>query len=229
MITLCIVVYTAFVYYCAQKILQYTEAQHTEVMYTNERQYKNLVELKKTLYNEKMSLEEEAIKILTLYELTKDVTKTFHEEEAFKVLENNLKQHVRYDECHLLAPEDRETKNYKNDDQYYIFTLQGKRRKIGCLVIKNLNEEDKEKFTILAQQFALALRRVKLYQEIEKIAITDSLTEVSTRRYTLERLKEELGRSKNRGMKLSYLMIDVDFFKKINDQYGHITGDQVLR
>ena len=77
--------------------------------------------------------------------------------------------------------------------------------------------------------FALALRRIKLYHEIERIAVTDSLTELHTRRYTTERFQEELKRSQARGMKLSFLMIDVDHFKAFNDQHGHLMGDQILR
>ncbi len=82
---------------------------------------------------------------------------------------------------------------------------------------------------ILGHQFALALRRVRLYQEIEKIAITDSLTELHTRRYVLDRFEEEVKRSKVRNINVSFLMIDVDFFKKYNDSYGHLTGDKILR
>ena len=101
--------------------------------------------------------------------------------------------------------------------------------KIGYLAIEHMLEEDKEKATILGHQYALALRRVRLYQEIEQIAITDSLTEVHTRRHIIERFNEELKRSRVRNIKMSFLMLDVDYFKKYNDQYGHITGDQILR
>jgi diguanylate cyclase (GGDEF)-like protein len=61
------------------------------------------------------------------------------------------------------------------------------------------------------------------------MALTDSLTDVYTRRYLFERFEEELRRAENRKSQLSLLMVDVDFFKKFNDQHGHITGDQILR
>ena len=97
------------------------------------------------------------------------------------------------------------------------------------MVIKGLKESDYENTMILSHQFALSLKRVKLYEEIERIAITDSLTKVHTRRYLLDRLQEELERSKKHKIKMSFLMIDVDYFKKFNDEYGHLTGDQILR
>ena len=129
----------------------------------------------------------------------------------------------------MLDPLSPAVKEYKTSKDYFIFPLQGKRRRIGCLVIKGLTEGNKEKFTILASQFALALWRVKLYGEIEKVSITDSLTEVYTRRYALGRFQEEIKRAGMRHTQLSFLMIDVDLFKDFNDKYGHLTGDQILR
>src|SRR3989338_6130039 len=82
---------------------------------------------------------------------------------------------------------------------------------------------------ILGQQFSLVLRRIRLYQQIEKLAITDSLTEMHTRRHIMERFEEELKRASMRNIQLSFLMIDVDHFKRINDEHGHLTGDQILR
>ena len=49
------------------------------------------------------------------------------------------------------------------------------------------------------------------------------------RRHLIERLEEEIDRSKRFGFKLSFLMIDVDHFKHFNDQYGHLVGDVVLK
>jgi len=181
------------------------------------------------LNEEREALQNEALEIFTLYEITKEITKSFNEKEAFEIFKTKLREHVPFKKCRFLTSISNEVKDLRKRNDYFVFTLQSKRMKIGYLAIEGVTEEDKEKVMILGHQFALALRRVRLYQEIEQIAITDSLTEVHTRRHTNERFMEELKRSKARNIKMSFLMIDVDHFKKFNDQYGHITGDQILR
>lgn len=57
----------------------------------------------------------------------------------------------------------------------------------------------------------------------------DGLTEIYNRRYLEQALRRELGRTQRYGGALSCVIVDLDFFKKINDTYGHVTGDEVLR
>jgi diguanylate cyclase (GGDEF)-like protein len=59
--------------------------------------------------------------------------------------------------------------------------------------------------------------------------MTDFLTGFHNRRYLQARLCEELARAQRSKQAIAYLMIDVDHFKRINDQYGHLAGDAVLR
>ena len=191
--------------------------------------YEKSIDRKKEISLRKKDLEEEAVKNFTLYELTKDITKHFSEEQAFQNFQSKLKENIQFSECQLLDPLAKELKVLQSSSDYSLFPLIAERKKIGYLAIKGISESDKEKFVILIHQFALAMRRVKLNQEIEKLAITDSLTEVNTRRYLMERLEEELNRAALRKMQLSLLMIDVDYFKRFNDEYGHLTGDQILR
>jgi diguanylate cyclase (GGDEF)-like protein len=64
---------------------------------------------------------------------------------------------------------------------------------------------------------------------IEKLSITDYLTGIYNLRYFYHRIIEEFSRSERYTLPISCLMIDIDFFKKINDSYGHKTGDAVLK
>lgn len=90
-------------------------------------------------------------------------------------------------------------------------------------------EEITSVFSILMTQFALQMQKARLYEEVEKLSITDGLTQVSLRRYFLHRFEEELKRSRHHGLVLSFLMVDIDHFKNYNDKYGHLVGDAVLK
>jgi two-component system cell cycle response regulator len=67
------------------------------------------------------------------------------------------------------------------------------------------------------------------YAEIYRLTIYDGLTRVHNRRYFEDFLDREASRSERHERPLALALVDVDHFKKLNDQYGHVTGDQVLR
>lgn len=65
-------------------------------------------------------------------------------------------------------------------------------------------------------------------QQMYDAALRDPLTQAFNKKYLLDRLSTEIAYAKRHGTQLSLLMIDVDHFKRINDTYGHLTGDAVL-
>jgi diguanylate cyclase (GGDEF)-like protein len=67
------------------------------------------------------------------------------------------------------------------------------------------------------------------YEEIYQLTIVDGLTQIHNKRYFLEYLEREMGRSHRYNRALSLIMFDIDHFKKINDSNGHLAGDYVLR
>lgn len=71
------------------------------------------------------------------------------------------------------------------------------------------------------------LKRVE--EELRALSVTDSLTGIHNRRYFQEQLQSEMQRLERGGGEMAVIMLDVDHFKRINDQYGHGVGDQVLR
>ncbi len=66
-------------------------------------------------------------------------------------------------------------------------------------------------------------------ERLEQIARTDDLTELKNRHYFFEKLQDLLEQANRNETKLSLLMIDIDNFKRINDTYGHLKGDEVLQ
>lgn len=116
------------------------------------------------------------------------------------------------------------------DHGFSVFTVSGSSgRSAWRLAVKDFHKINKAKMSILINQLELSLKRYGLYSEIQKMAITDSLTELFVRRYFFERLEQELSRSLHNNFNLSLILIDVDNFKSYNDTYGHITGDAVLK
>lgn len=81
----------------------------------------------------------------------------------------------------------------------------------------------------LIQQSIAAIKKANLFEEIQHLSITDSLTQLYNRRHFYTLGKHELERAQRYKTHLSALMIDADHFKRINDDYGHIKGDQILQ
>jgi len=82
---------------------------------------------------------------------------------------------------------------------------------------------------MFAYQAAVAIENANLYNEVQRLAITDELTGLSNRRALMEYAQNEFARTKRYRSSLSIIMFDLDRFKKLNDSYGHIAGDEVLR
>ena len=74
------------------------------------------------------------------------------------------------------------------------------------------------------------IKQLELEKEsAQQNSVTDSLTGLMNRRFFDEELKKEYYRLKRSGGSLSLIMLDIDFFKKFNDTYGHVAGDECLR
>jgi two-component system, cell cycle response regulator len=89
---------------------------------------------------------------------------------------------------------------------------------------------------IVAEAASNALERAHLLERLqianehlERLAVTDELTGLHNHRYFRERFAEEFDRARRYGLPLSCIIFDIDDFKKINDEYGHLQGDDILR
>lgn len=81
----------------------------------------------------------------------------------------------------------------------------------------------------IASTAVLALQNARLHAEVQQMAITDPLTNLFNRRGLNELGKREFERARRFNRALSVIMLDIDHFKQVNDQYGHETGDSALR
>ncbi|HPF07572.1 MAG TPA: GGDEF domain-containing protein [Spirochaetota bacterium] len=75
---------------------------------------------------------------------------------------------------------------------------------------------------------SVSIRATRRQHELEVISNTDSLTGICNRRHIERRLKEEFKRYQKTGIEFAVIMSDIDFFKNINDRYGHDCGDKIL-
>ena len=90
------------------------------------------------------------------------------------------------------------------------------------------NEHDLHAAESIATQAGIAIQNARLFQEVNQLAITDPLTRLYNRRYFFNLAKVELERAKRYSTDLSFIMLDIDNFKRVNDTHGHLVGDEVL-
>lgn len=102
---------------------------------------------------------------------------------------------------------------------------------LGILWIwgKGLSKADLPIMSIFAKQIGVSLERARLFQEVQGLAHTDPLTGLQNRRSLFELGRVEFARAKRMKRPFCCMMLDLDHFKKINDEYGHLVGDQVLQ
>ncbi len=90
----------------------------------------------------------------------------------------------------------------------------GDRIKIGDVILKYLSAGDLE---------------AEFMATITQMMVTDGLTQAANKRYLVEQINNEVSRSLRHGRPLAMVLFDIDFFKKVNDTYGHVAGDFVLK
>ena len=92
------------------------------------------------------------------------------------------------------------------------------------------NEELELRVIDRTAELKRAMENIELAnRELAKLSVTDALTKVHNRRYFDETMKKEYDRSSRSGSPLALLLVDIDYFKKINDSVGHLGGDECLK
>ena len=118
-------------------------------------------------------------------------------------------------------------------DELGVFPLINENKILGYIVTKNIDSKltlkETEYLEDLSNQAATTINRANVYAEILKHATLDALTGFYNRRQLEERTKQEIASSRRQKTPLCAIMTDIDFFKKVNDTYGHAVGDLVLK
>ena len=258
--------------------------RHKEAMRTKfeaiKKSYEELMRRDRRQIESNLEREKNLQQVLSLYEISKEMTSCLMFEDIFNILSTTLKRSFRFRRSRIvllkgargieavyqiasghrpnrLAPDDfdreivrivletgqmisispqahppdfsRSLSIIKDFETLIAMPFFVEEKIAGVLYVENIPGVHFENFIILARQFAIQFQKVMLYKRVQEMAITDSLTQLATRRYFLERFKEEIRRSMRRKSSLSLLMVDLDHFKEKNDRFGHLVGDVVLK
>lgn len=119
------------------------------------------------------------------------------------------------------------------DNKIFAYPLISESKNLGTIVAKStessITKKDKEYIEQLAKQISITITRANVYGEILKHATVDALTGFYNRSQLEVRIKQEVANAKRRHAPLCGIMTDIDYFKIVNDTYGHAAGDLVLK
>jgi diguanylate cyclase (GGDEF)-like protein len=106
--------------------------------------------------------------------------------------------------------------------------------KLGILAVESsavgaFQPEDLPTLESVADMCAAAIQNARYIERAKELAYLDGLTGIFNRRFFEMRITEELERANRYTTQLSVIMLDIDHFKRLNDEFGHLLGDEVLR
>lgn len=212
---------------------------------------------RQSIFSQWEALERDMSRIFNMFYMVEEINKNLSIEkiikEVYDLIKNTYPNTIKY--IGLIKSSKKETasiieypehKEYVNklqlnnitkdivifgDFNIYVFNFSFNGEELKILIeyesLKN-DIEFLEFVDFIFSKIRLTLRRSILFKEIEELSRIDGLTSLYLRRYIIKKLQEETIRAYRYNTVYSVLMIDIDFFKKINDTYGHLIGDKVL-
>ena len=113
--------------------------------------------------------------------------------------------------------------------------LRTRGRVLGVLLLANRQDGrpfdalDLARLEALVDYGAIAIENARRFERAKELAITDDLTQLGNLRYFTQMMERELSRAHRRGGELACLFLDLDHFKRVNDEHGHLMGSALLR
>ncbi|HWZ91562.1 MAG TPA: diguanylate cyclase [Polyangiaceae bacterium] len=132
---------------------------------------------------------------------------------------------------HLLRIEDEDAHGDTPAAEPIVCTIPFGTQQLGKLAVAASVAGDEDSLGIVAlvaRELGGPLRMAALMDESQRLATTDPLTGLANRRALMAALRVEIAHARRHGTPLSFCLLDVDHFKKVNDVHGHAAGDQVL-
>ncbi len=137
------------------------------------------------------------------------------------------------DENILNITQNLQEKELISEGKTYVLPLICEGKYVGSLAAKSTEDviiaKDREYLEQLSNQIAITINRANVYAEILKHATLDALTGFYNRHQLESRIKQEVSNAKRQHAPLCGIMTDIDYFKNVNDTFGHATGDLVLK
>jgi len=122
-----------------------------------------------------------------------------------------------------------------NSDIRLMIPLSVQGKNLGYMCFDNvlsrtpIKEEEELSLRQFSLQIALAIDNARLFEKVQELSNYDDLTGLALRRFFKENLAQEIYRSKRFNLMFSLILLDIDYFKQINDTYGQLFGDAALK
>ena len=149
---------------------------------------------------------------------------------------DHVKVAVRTGERQIIAiPDDVRVEGVVADfrpREVIVFPVIYKSVPLGVVVLatgKTFDTDQRARIDSFLQGLGLALNNALVHDRLQRLAALDPLTGIYNRRFGLGRLQEEFSRAVRGSTPLGLLMLDIDHFKAVNDTYGHLVGDRLLK